>query len=200
MFSILNEIGNKSSFRTTGVVVASIGIAAFLYILVAITGYLSFGNAVEGNIVSMCKPVRPTCINNKVANDIDRSIFRQRDSCKSGHCYPCYVLLPSPSPSLQSFSRCCPEMAAKRTGRVAREIATKEHSIITTSKTSRPSATGRNGRHAVCRHHHCNHRPELHCCHDGIFLGEGARLCGQYRQHQYQLHSSWTVLLQDLFT
>ena len=54
MFSILNEIGNSSHFRTTGVVVASIGFAAMIYILVAITGYLSFGNAVAGNIVGMC--------------------------------------------------------------------------------------------------------------------------------------------------
>lgn len=54
MFSILNEISNNSHFRTTSVVVASIGIAAFIYIFVAITGYLSFGNAVAGNIVGMC--------------------------------------------------------------------------------------------------------------------------------------------------
>lgn len=59
MFSILNEIGNNSHFRTTGVVFASIGVAAFIYILVAITGYLSFGNAVGGNVVAMCKQ-RPT--------------------------------------------------------------------------------------------------------------------------------------------
>ncbi|KAL8704105.1 MAG: hypothetical protein Q9201_002719 [Fulgogasparrea decipioides] len=56
MFSILNEIGNNSHFRTTSVVVASIGIAAFIYILVAITGYLSFGNAVADNIVSIYAP------------------------------------------------------------------------------------------------------------------------------------------------
>lgn len=55
MFSILNEIGNNSSFRTTGVVSASIGVAAFIYVLVAITGYLSFGNAVLGNIIGMCE-------------------------------------------------------------------------------------------------------------------------------------------------
>ena len=58
MFSILNEIGNNSHFRTTGVVFASIGVAAFIYILVAITGYLSFGNAVGGNVVAMCKQHR----------------------------------------------------------------------------------------------------------------------------------------------
>ena len=55
MFSVLNEIGNNSSFRTTSVVIASIGISAVIYVLVAITGYLSFGNAVLGNIVGMCK-------------------------------------------------------------------------------------------------------------------------------------------------
>ena len=55
MFSILNEINNNSHFRTTGVVTASIGLAAFIYILVAITGYLSFGNSVVGNIIGICK-------------------------------------------------------------------------------------------------------------------------------------------------
>lgn len=55
MFSILNEISDNSQFRTTGVVIASIGGAACLYVLVAITGYLSFGNNVVGNIVGMCK-------------------------------------------------------------------------------------------------------------------------------------------------
>ena len=54
MFSILNEIGNNSPFRTLAVVVSSIGISGFLYVLVAITGYLSFGNAVGGNVVAMC--------------------------------------------------------------------------------------------------------------------------------------------------
>ncbi|KAL8941441.1 MAG: hypothetical protein Q9216_002246 [Gyalolechia sp. 2 TL-2023] len=56
MFSILNEIGNNSHFRTTGVVLASVGVSGFIYILVAITGYLSFGNAVAGNIVSIYAP------------------------------------------------------------------------------------------------------------------------------------------------
>ncbi|CAI7594225.1 hypothetical protein PCG10_003414 [Penicillium crustosum] len=56
MFSILNEIGNNSHFRTTAVVFASAGSAAATYILVAITGYLSFGNSVGGNIVGMYPP------------------------------------------------------------------------------------------------------------------------------------------------
>ncbi|KAJ5146364.1 Amino acid transporter transmembrane [Penicillium bovifimosum] len=56
MFSILNEIANNSHFRTTAVVFASAGSAAATYILVAITGYLSFGNSVGGNIVGMYPP------------------------------------------------------------------------------------------------------------------------------------------------
>jgi hypothetical protein len=56
MFSILNEIKNNSHFRTTAVVVASIGSACFVYLLVAITGYLSYGSNVQGNIVSMYPP------------------------------------------------------------------------------------------------------------------------------------------------
>ncbi|RMD43470.1 hypothetical protein DV735_g1643, partial [Chaetothyriales sp. CBS 134920] len=56
MFSILNEIGNNSPFRTTTVVVASIGTAAVIYLVVAITGYLSFGNEVGGNIIAQYAP------------------------------------------------------------------------------------------------------------------------------------------------
>ncbi|EED17562.1 amino acid transporter, putative [Talaromyces stipitatus ATCC 10500] len=53
MFSILNEIRDNGHFQTTSVVFASIGGAASIYILVAITGYLSFGNNIGGNIVGM---------------------------------------------------------------------------------------------------------------------------------------------------
>ena len=56
MFSILNEISNNSHFRTTSVVTASIGSSALIYILVAVAGYLSFGNATGGNIVGMYPP------------------------------------------------------------------------------------------------------------------------------------------------
>jgi amino acid permease len=53
MFSILNEIANNSHFRTTSVIFASIGGACMLYILTGITGYLSYGDNIKGNIVSM---------------------------------------------------------------------------------------------------------------------------------------------------
>lgn len=56
MFSILNEINDNSHWNTTSVVFASIGSAAGTYILVAITGYLSFGNSVGPNIVGMYPP------------------------------------------------------------------------------------------------------------------------------------------------
>lgn len=56
MFSILNEINDPSPRRTTAVVTASIGTAAATYILVAITGYLTFGDNVIGNIVAQYVP------------------------------------------------------------------------------------------------------------------------------------------------
>ncbi|KIX10445.1 uncharacterized protein Z518_01528 [Rhinocladiella mackenziei CBS 650.93] len=62
MFSILNEIKENSHFRTTSVVFASNGTAASIYILVAITGYLSFGNEIGGNIVAQYAPSVSTTI------------------------------------------------------------------------------------------------------------------------------------------
>lgn len=56
MFSVMNEIKDNSHRSTTSVISASIGSAVAVYILVAITGYLSFGNSVAGNIVSMYIP------------------------------------------------------------------------------------------------------------------------------------------------
>lgn len=56
MFSILNEIRDNSHRSTSSVIAASIGSACCTYILVAITGYLSFGNNVLGNIVGMYQP------------------------------------------------------------------------------------------------------------------------------------------------
>jgi amino acid permease len=48
-------ISTHPSRSTTSVIAASIGSAASVYILVAITGYLSFGNKIAGNIIGMCK-------------------------------------------------------------------------------------------------------------------------------------------------
>ncbi|KAI0597239.1 transmembrane amino acid transporter protein-domain-containing protein [Biscogniauxia sp. FL1348] len=56
MFSILNEIRDYSPLSIMGVISSSIGSAASIYILVAITGYLTFGDDVTGNIVSMYPP------------------------------------------------------------------------------------------------------------------------------------------------
>ena len=53
MFSILNEIADNSHFCTTTVIFTSIGGGCLLYILTGITGYLSYGDNIRGNIVSM---------------------------------------------------------------------------------------------------------------------------------------------------
>lgn len=53
MFSVINEIKDSSPGSMVGVISSSIGSAASIYLLVAITGYFTFGNDVLGNIVSM---------------------------------------------------------------------------------------------------------------------------------------------------
>lgn len=56
MFSILNEIQDNTPRSIVGVILSSIGSAASIYVLVAITGYLTFGDDITGNIVSMYAP------------------------------------------------------------------------------------------------------------------------------------------------
>lgn len=56
MFAILNEMKNPAPAKTTSVVTASIGLAFTIYIVVAITGYASFGDNVADNIVGMYTP------------------------------------------------------------------------------------------------------------------------------------------------
>ena len=68
MFSVLNEINNNSHFHTTTVIIASIGTACMTYVLVAITGYLSFGDNIQGNIISMCMSSLLNFLNNKETN------------------------------------------------------------------------------------------------------------------------------------
>jgi len=52
MFAIVNEIEDNTHKSTLSVVIGSIGSAASIYILVAITGYLSFGGHIGGNIIA----------------------------------------------------------------------------------------------------------------------------------------------------
>lgn len=105
MFSILNEIKDDSPRSTLAVIASSIGSAASIYILVAITGYLTFGNRIAGNIVLMCKynktdttavltltlSIRPTV-----------SCFHHRPR---RHRCPCPLLDPPPSPPLSRLPR-----------------------------------------------------------------------------------------------
>lgn len=56
MFSILNELKDNSTPQTNAMVFASNGSAAALYLVVAISGYISFGDSVNDNIISMYIP------------------------------------------------------------------------------------------------------------------------------------------------
>jgi len=53
MFSIMNEIKDNSPSSIVQVIGSSIGLAGCIYIVVSITGYITFGNAIVANIVSM---------------------------------------------------------------------------------------------------------------------------------------------------
>ena len=79
MFSILNEIYDNSHFRTTTVILASIGTACGLYILTGITGYLSYGDNITGNIVSMCKLSRYCSGSRRSFEQILQRLHRQSD-------------------------------------------------------------------------------------------------------------------------
>ncbi|KAI9783306.1 MAG: hypothetical protein M1816_001438 [Peltula sp. TS41687] len=56
MFGILNELADNSPARTISLIGTSVGSACFTYLLVAITGYLSFGDNVSGNIIRNYPP------------------------------------------------------------------------------------------------------------------------------------------------
>lgn len=51
MFSLVNELEDKSNKNINKVIVSAIGIAMTLYVLVGLTGYLSFGDNVEPNVI-----------------------------------------------------------------------------------------------------------------------------------------------------
>ncbi|CCH47131.1 Vacuolar amino acid transporter 5 [Wickerhamomyces ciferrii] len=51
MFSLVNELDDKSNKNINKVIGSAIGIAMTLYILVGVTGYLSFGDNVEPNVI-----------------------------------------------------------------------------------------------------------------------------------------------------
>jgi len=111
MFSILNEIKDNSPGSIVGVIGASIGSAASVYILVAITGYLTFGNNVEGNIVSMCRSA-PVLVLDLTEHRRPRlSAFY---NCQGGHRHSGDFQYSPASSSLPRFDRRGPEMASKQ--------------------------------------------------------------------------------------
>jgi amino acid permease len=104
MFSILNEIEDNSPFKTTSVVLASIGSSGSIYLLVAITGYLTFGDNVAGNIVAQCKLDKLIfCCRAALINT--RHSFGRIDNRQSSDCCACHVLIPSTGSSLPRFGR-----------------------------------------------------------------------------------------------
>lgn len=97
-----------------GVISSSIGSAAGVYCLVAITGYLTFGNDIASNIVGQCK----FCVDPKVLHGRTLTRFRPCVYCfdyrKSRDRGSSHLFRPLASSSLSRFGGCSPEMATKR--------------------------------------------------------------------------------------
>ena len=96
--------------KTLGVVTASIGSAGVIYAVVAITGYLSFGDNVSGNVVGMCKlPCRLFHLQ-YVADLSSRHTLHSLYHRQSRHRSPCHVLLRSSSSPMSRLCQCCHEL------------------------------------------------------------------------------------------
>ncbi|OWB80680.1 hypothetical protein B5S32_g4973 [[Candida] boidinii] len=53
MFSIVNELKINTPKMINNIIEFAIGMACFLYILVGVSGYLTFGDLVQGNVIAM---------------------------------------------------------------------------------------------------------------------------------------------------
>lgn len=56
MFSLVNELADKSAKSTSRVILQALGVAVSAYLLVGVTGYMTFGEKVVGNIVVLYPP------------------------------------------------------------------------------------------------------------------------------------------------
>lgn len=55
MFSIINELAGPSERKFVKVISISTVTSGVFYVIVGLTGYLSYGDNVGGNIIMMCK-------------------------------------------------------------------------------------------------------------------------------------------------
>ena len=110
MFSILNEMADPAPTKTLGVVTASIGSAGVIYAVVAITGYLSFGDNVSGNVVGMCKSPVDTRRLDLLLMFLRRYTINSLHHRQGRDRSPRHVLLRSSSPPMPSLSQCGPQL------------------------------------------------------------------------------------------
>lgn len=102
MFSIVNEIKDNSPPSIIRVIGSSIGLAGSIYIVVSITGYITFGNAIVANIVSMCR-FRYSDIKLALLTT-SRPYWRCFHYWESCYCYPGVILDSTAGPSMPSVS------------------------------------------------------------------------------------------------
>lgn len=113
MFPIINELADNSPARTASLIGTSVGSSGFIYLLVAITGYFSFGDNVSGNIIGMCT------LNKVISSPLIlvliplRSTFNSLDNMPSRNRPVLHALLSASSSSMSSLNRRRVEMATK---------------------------------------------------------------------------------------
>ncbi|UNI13717.1 hypothetical protein JDV02_000434 [Purpureocillium takamizusanense] len=154
MFSIINEIKNNSPASMVRVVTSSIGSAACIYLVVAITGYITFGNAIVGNIVSMCKDSAWPIIVSPLLTP-RRSYWGSLDHRQGSHCCPCPLFDPSTSPSMPRLPRCRCQVAAEPQQLRSRQarLSLAEPRV---GATRRSWDDGAHVRYSFCPSYHCH--------------------------------------------
>ena len=113
MFSVINEIKDNSPSKLLAVVTSSIGSAACIYVVVSITGYITFGNDVVGNIVSMCKLTHDVLLRLASILTMYRPYWSRIDHWQSRNCHFSFVFHSSPSSPMPCITRCSIKVATK---------------------------------------------------------------------------------------
>ena len=192
MFSIVNEISNNSHRSTTSVITVSVGWAGVIYFLVAVPGYLSYGDNVNGNIISMCTFHPPPSSQPQYHPHFliytCRSTKRRLNNRPPRHRHPSHVLLPPPMPPYPRKHRQRTQMAP---------LKTHLPNCLTHIPPSQPTNPSTNVRHPFCNYYLRGHNLKLYGGNVCKQPREGPGLGGQYGEYEYLVYSPGNILLED---
>lgn len=130
---------------------------------------------------------------NTCRSSLGRINYRQSCNCGTGH-----VLVSSASTSMQSICRRGSEMETIwQDPALAQWLSSTRRAVTTWCKSRLKACRAHERCSLLCDHDHHNHS-ELHRSHDSLLPRPGPRLRRKHRQYKHQLHSTRTVLPQDL--